>query len=476
LDEVNEFPLPRGLASLLSSDEGIILQAPVYCVDISGSGTGGTKKDADSSTASGLRLALTGVQHLFSSKKRKIALSQRTAWVMWIREMLMAHRLSLTDESSRAKISTKVRVLLADDDVEGYDVVVARVHLWAGANIIRSRALTAAVSGSCRLTHESRLMLCSRQHMEGAGEASTIVQAFLMSSSVIGDGERNLRADLPLVMRSPRWLSFLASWLARSRELKERKQQEDSVFSAAKFRSEWDLFWELMDPLVEGMEELCHGLVLWKQPVTSAITLWLLLCVGWFDLLHLVLPTLPLLFCALLVVRGSMEGRKKRDPGHSEEGKTDEVPPYSSIGDEESKKGTEDAGGAVRPTDSLLGRVRSMQAKVGNMQAKIHRTNTFLLKMHSLCTWKDPVRTKLFIVCVVATSLVAMFIPGRLTWSALWVFLFSKPIRSPEKNILELLFDDWWRGLPTLSSTHRNWDMERIQTLRESHSRSKKTS
>ena len=50
----------------------------------------------------------------------------------------------------------------------------------------------------------------------------------------------------------------------------------------------------------------------------------------------------------------------------------------------------------------------------------------------------------------------------RFTFAALVIFLFTEPIRSKDKPIPVLLFEDFWDGLPMESGTHTNVRMAAI--------------
>lgn len=50
----------------------------------------------------------------------------------------------------------------------------------------------------------------------------------------------------------------------------------------------------------------------------------------------------------------------------------------------------------------------------------------------------------------------------RYIFSAVVLFLFTEPIRPKGKTIPELLFEDFWRGLPVESTTHSNVRMAAI--------------
>lgn len=61
----------------------------------------------------------------------------------------------------------------------------------------------------------------------------------------------------------------------------------------------------------------------------------------------------------------------------------------------------------------------------------------------------------------------------RYTFAAVVLFLFTEPIRPKRKTIPELLFEDFWNGLPVESGTHTNVRMAAIYA-RHKNSKPKK--
>ncbi|CAM9733763.1 unnamed protein product [Phaeothamnion confervicola] len=116
----------------------------------------------------------------------------------------------------------------------------------------------------------------------------------------------------------------------------------------------------------------------------------------------------------------------------------------------------------VRQQESIFKRVKLMQEKAGRMQAKLHMYNTFLLKITSLHNWTDPTRTKIWLALVTLLAVVLATVPSRYLWAAAVIYLFTDPIRPPDKVLPELLWEDFWRGLPVESSTHLNLQMAAI--------------
>lgn len=61
---------------------------------------------------------------------------------------------------------------------------------------------------------------------------------------------------LPAVMqmRRRRWLLTLARFMARPREYEKRREASIRGFTPQKFRQEWELFWELFDPISDAFD------------------------------------------------------------------------------------------------------------------------------------------------------------------------------------------------------------------------------
>lgn len=47
----------------------------------------------------------------------------------------------------------------------------------------------------------------------------------------------------------------LARFMARPREFERRRAAAVRAFTPQKFRQEWELFWELLDPIFDGFEK-----------------------------------------------------------------------------------------------------------------------------------------------------------------------------------------------------------------------------
>ena len=85
-----------------------------------------------------------------------------------------------------------------------------------------------------------------------------------------GGGGKRLRRR-----RKRRWLLNLARLMARPREYEVRRATAVRAFTPQKFRQEWELFWELVDPILDGFARTTavretiqrHGLVVVPPPL-----------------------------------------------------------------------------------------------------------------------------------------------------------------------------------------------------------------
>lgn len=132
--------------------------------------------------------------------------------------------------------------------------------LWqAAVNIMRSLALSRVTGSRAR-----PLLLLSCSSLSNRHE---IVRAFLSEPAMARDpkgsyvadnseareGGRSNKAGL-LWQRQRRWLLILARFMAKPREFEQRRAALVRTFTPQKFRQEWELFWELLDPMFEAVD------------------------------------------------------------------------------------------------------------------------------------------------------------------------------------------------------------------------------
>ncbi|CAN0144230.1 unnamed protein product, partial [Ectocarpus sp. 13 AM-2016] len=212
------------------------------------------------------------------------------------------------------RLAKKIGALLRDfspsSSLEAFEVEEARLRLWVAANIMRSRALSKATRSGAR----PLLFLSSK----GIPNRHEIVRAFSESAgtNIVGrdgdsgscgsgggggrdcsngscsgggdDGDRGRAGgwrrwggtatvgagraaaaaaaaavgrrrldelDAGSRRRGRRWLLTLARFMARPREFELRRAAAVRAFTPQKFRQEWELFWELVDPVFDGLEK-----------------------------------------------------------------------------------------------------------------------------------------------------------------------------------------------------------------------------
>ncbi|CAB1121399.1 unnamed protein product [Ectocarpus sp. CCAP 1310/34] len=90
--------------------------------------------------------------------------------------------------------------------------------------------------------------------------------------------------------RGRRWLLTLARFMARPREFELRRAAAVRTFTPQKFRQEWELFWELVDPVFDGLEKATKDLLQWKNPMQSLSVMTGLLLVAYHDLVRYAIP------------------------------------------------------------------------------------------------------------------------------------------------------------------------------------------
>ncbi|CAN0303761.1 unnamed protein product, partial [Hapterophycus canaliculatus] len=78
--------------------------------------------------------------------------------------------------------------------------------------------------------------------------------------------------------------------MARPREFELRRAAAVRAFTPQKFRQEWELFWELVDPILDGAENTTADLLAWKYPLRSVSVMSTLLLVAYYDLVRYAIP------------------------------------------------------------------------------------------------------------------------------------------------------------------------------------------
>jgi hypothetical protein len=63
-------------------------------------------------------------------------------------------------------------------------------------------------------------------------------------------------------------------------------------------------------------------------------------------------------------------------------------------------------------------------------------------------TWRDAVRTRLYVGALLALALLWSIVPARWLFTAFVLVQFTKPLRSSGKGLSRLAFDRFWDGLP----------------------------
>ncbi|CAN0099942.1 unnamed protein product, partial [Ectocarpus sp. 8 AP-2014] len=209
------------------------------------------------------------------------------------------------------RLAKKIGALLRDyspsSSLEAFEVEEVRLRLWVAANIMRSRALSKATRSGAR----PLLFLSSK----GIPNRHEIVRAFSESAGTSNggrdgdstscggggggggssnggssgggdDGDRGRTGrwrrggrtatagagraaaaaaavrrrrldelDERSRRRGRRWLLTLARFMARPREFELRRAAAVRAFTPQKFRQEWELFWELVDPVFDGLQK-----------------------------------------------------------------------------------------------------------------------------------------------------------------------------------------------------------------------------
>lgn len=161
-----------------------------------------------------------------------------------------------------------------------------RVSLWAAVNLIRRDALFRGCGKAPK-----QLLACSVNR--------PLLDAYLQ-------GEQ--RGD----MVDASWLRSVVCFVSRSVDLEQRARNEIELFSPARFRDEWYVFWNHVDPIWDGCFDTIASLRRWDRPAVSAVVFLSLLFVAILDKLNY-LPSIFFAVYAIAVVANGERAAKCRD-------------------------------------------------------------------------------------------------------------------------------------------------------------------
>ena len=275
-----------------------------------------------------------------------------------------------------------------------------RLHLYSAINVIRTRALLKATG---RVT--AALFLCNNYYTGADVGAAVAVRRFMLQDD-------------------PRWLTRLAVWVCHDRDVRRRRAEALAVFDRRRFKYELDV---LLDNCVYPLNTLRHALAYvyaWEAPALSAfVYLWLLL-LTWHNLLPYAVPISLIIHSAALAAYGALGVRHR-----------------SAI-----------VRFCARPRTArgrtLLEKIRNFRDTLANNQVRMNRLNTYFLKLRSLYTWRDPDRTRLFVIALLTLGLLLTAIPFKFTFTAFLLLQLTKPLRPASAGLVTLMLRRFWDGLP----------------------------
>jgi hypothetical protein len=227
-----------------------------------------------------------------------------------------------------------------------------------------------------------------------------------------------------MLQDDPRWMLQLAAWMCHDREVRQRRAESLAVFDRKTFKYELDT---MLDNFVAPINITRHAvgyLVAWETPWLSALAFAGALLVAWHDLLPFTAAMVFLGHAIAVLVYGALPDASK-------------AALQRALGRARGPKGR-----------NLFERLRNFRNSLGMNQVRMNRLNTIVLKVRSLYTWRDPPRTRLYIVALGVLALVWAVVPYRVLFTAFVVVNFTRPLRPSGKGLGRLAFDRFWDGLP----------------------------
>lgn len=278
-----------------------------------------------------------------------------------------------------------------------------RLHQYAALNLVRSRALLKATGSFAPSLH-----LCSA-YMAGTDErAAAAVKGLLLQDD-------------------PRAILALLSWASHERDVYRRRFEATSLFDRFRFGAEMAGTLDLVIVPINRARLFVYWVLSWERPLLSGCVLTLTLLCCWHDMLRYAGALWLLGHVAALLVYGALPEQARADIAYA-------------LG--------RDRG--VR-ANNIIERLRNFRLTLGKNQARLHRLNTAAAKLRSLYTWRDPLRTKLFLAALVALAVLVAVVPARVLVASVALFAFTRPLRAPGKGVARLALERFWDGLPTPS-------------------------
>lgn len=436
-----------------------------------------------------------------SKRQNQKSRERRRHWLEAVRELVaatakeeelledanLATRENVFDKTVRAWLDVRDDALRFDSQAPFFEACRRRVTLWAAINLIRRDALYRGCGKAPKA-----LLACS--------ENRPLLDAYWLGET---NGE----------MFDASWLRNVAYFVSRSADLEHRLRSDVESFSPARFRDEWNAFWNHVDPIWDGVFDTIAELRRWDRPALSGAIFASLLLVALLDKLDY-LPSIFFAGYAIAVVaygeraarnRDARRGRvrARRDGGvpatevssplaslvptvilkHgvgkrvssllkktitvSPRNRTESIeapeaqhmnarqnPPQTPI-PPSPRASSSETPAAKASSSSVFGQLRELRVGLGKAQSTIHGYNTTLIRCRALHRWADPKRTRLFVIILASAALAFLTLPLNFLFGCAVCYVFSDPL-FPVRSVSTAVSDEYFDGLPIASRTHGN--------------------
>ncbi len=277
-----------------------------------------------------------------------------------------------------------------------------RLHLYAAINLIRTRGLLKA-TGRCF----SSLYFCMGC-LDGSDEhAAAVIRRFMLHDD-------------------PRGTLRLAAWMCHDRDVRRKRAESLTVFDRKRFRYEMETMLNYFVVPVNNLRHFTYYILAWEAPGFTASVFILLLLVIWHNMLPYALP---------IVLSGHALG----------------ILAYGAT-TEENRSALATMFGRERTAKArnIIEQLWNFRTALANNQFRMHRLNEYVLKIRSLYTWRDPPRTRLYLVALLVALVVFSLIPARWLFTALVLQQFTKAFRK-KGGLTTVAMRRFWDGLPVPS-------------------------
>jgi Plant protein of unknown function (DUF639) len=294
----------------------------------------------------------------------------------------------------------------------------SRLTVFSSLNLIRRRALLKATKKVA-----SKMSICVR-FLTGADEKN-----------------KKIIQDL-MLYDDPTWLFHVSKWISHEKEVKRKRFEAISIFDSKRLKKELDTLLLLLIRPLTLFRNACIYILEWETPLLTFFTYAYLLFIAYYNWFQYFLPVFLFSIMSVLLLYGA-SSKYAQETVQSW---------FQKVKDKNSSR-----------ANSILQRLRNFRDTLGTNQRRMHKVNEYLRKFVALVQWRDPVRSKIFLVLLLILTILTAAIEIRILITIFVLFQLTKPIRvenwrpgassgsSQQRGFWTRIRYRFWDGIPTPS-------------------------